>query len=260
MESLSQEILELIIPHLFETPPIKNPTPGDPKPVLNVAQYATISRKWQNAVERFTMADIKKYSTDLDMFRQVFSSPQRRNFLRKLDYEIDLPTYSKNRIFCIERRREIKANNEAFSRGVTDFFDVISSWRTQGINLTLGASSLMDYGRRPPELDSGLSHERWSFEDNYLTLDEVSLSQSPSIEALSIANGTRYLHPSAIGKIIASLPSLERLTLELSAPKAKRVEMQNEHRLCKIDMPLTNLRCLLTVKRPCKGIGVAIIK
>lgn len=260
MESLSQEILELIIPHLFETPPIKNPTPGDPKPVLNVAQYATISRKWQNAVERFTMADIKKYSTDLDMFRQVFSSPRRRNFLQKLDYEIDLPAYSKNRIFCIERRREIKANNEAFSRGVTDFLDVISSWRTQGIDLTLGASSPMDYGRRPPELDSGLSHERWSFEDNYLTLDEVSLSQSPSIEALSIANGTRYLHPSAIGKIIASLPSLERLTLELSAPKAKQVEMQNEHRLCKIDMPLTNLRCLLTVKRPCKGIGVAINK
>ena len=74
MESLSPEILELIIPHLFEVPPIKHPMPWDREPVLNVAQYATMSRKWQYSVERFTMADIKKYSTDLDMFRQVFSS------------------------------------------------------------------------------------------------------------------------------------------------------------------------------------------
>ena len=74
MESLRPEILELIIPHLFEVPPIKHPMPWDREPVLNVAQYATMSRKWQYSVERFTMADIKKYSTDLDMFRQVFSS------------------------------------------------------------------------------------------------------------------------------------------------------------------------------------------
>lgn len=72
MLSLKRAFLILIS---LNPPPIKNPTPGDPKPVLNVAQYATISRKWQNAVERFTMADIKKYSTNLDMFRQVFSSP-----------------------------------------------------------------------------------------------------------------------------------------------------------------------------------------
>ncbi|KAL4933949.1 uncharacterized protein BDV17DRAFT_298135 [Aspergillus undulatus] len=234
MESLSQEILELIIPHLFEIPPIEDPMPWDPEPVLNVAQYAPISRKWQSAVERYTMADIKKYSTELDKFRQVFSSPRRRNCLRKLHYEIDLPTYSKNRFSCLERRRESKANNEAFRRGVRDFFDVISSWKTQGVELILAASSPMDVGRRPEELESGLSSERWAFEDNYLTLDEAAslLKSVTSVEALKIPNGARSLHPSAIGKIIASLPGLERLTLELNAPKAKRVEMQDEHRLC----------------------------
>lgn len=126
MESLSPEILELILSHLFEVPPIKHPMPWDPEPVLNVAQYATISRKWQHSVERFTMADIKKYSTDLDMFRQVFSSLRRRQLLRKLYYEIDLPTYSKNRIFCLERKRERKANNEAFNRGVEELLDGLS--------------------------------------------------------------------------------------------------------------------------------------
>ncbi|KAE8152992.1 hypothetical protein BDV25DRAFT_127610 [Aspergillus avenaceus] len=194
------------------------------------------------------MAEIKAYSTDLDMFRQVFSSPQRRNLLRTLHYEIDLPTYSKNRIFCLERRREHRANNESFTRGMRDLYDVIGSWGMHGIDLTLVASSPMDPGRRPPELEPGLMHERWSFDDNYLTLDEVSLPQTQSVEALRIANGARSMHPSAIGRIISSLPHLQRLALELNAPKAKRVEMQDEHRSCLahalVSTSLSNLRTL----------------
>ncbi|KAE8411991.1 hypothetical protein BDV36DRAFT_305256 [Aspergillus pseudocaelatus] len=195
------------------------------------------------------MADIKKYSSDLDMFRQVFSTARRRKLLRKLEYEIDLPTYSKNRISCLERRREIKANNEAFNQGVIDLFDEMSSWETQGMGLTLTASSPMDRHRRSSELGCGLSDKRWSFEDNYLTLDtEVSLPQLPFVEGLVIANARRSLHPSAIGKMISSLPSLERLTMELNAPKAKRVEMQDEHRSSlanALESPsLSNLRAL----------------
>ncbi|OJJ86314.1 uncharacterized protein ASPGLDRAFT_100441, partial [Aspergillus glaucus CBS 516.65] len=58
----------------------------------------------------------------------------------------------------------------------------------------------------------------------------------------------RSLHPSAIGKIISSLPSVERLALELNTPKAKRAEIQNEHRLSlanALESPsLSNLRTL----------------
>ncbi|KAB8265587.1 hypothetical protein BDV32DRAFT_33953 [Aspergillus pseudonomiae] len=245
MDYLSQEILQLIIAHLLEVPPIKHP----PQPAPKVGQYATISRKWQYAVERFTMADIKKYSSDLDMFRQVFSTPRRRKLLRKLEYEIDLPTYSTNRIQCLERRRESKANNETFKRGVMDLFDEMSSWKTQGVDLALTASSPMDCHRRSPELDRGLADKRWCFEDNYLTLDsEASLPQLPFVEGLKIPNARRSLHPSAIGKIISSLPNLERLAMELNAPKAKRVEMQSEHRASLASAlkspPLSNLRAL----------------
>ncbi|RAQ49289.1 hypothetical protein AFGD_002447 [Aspergillus flavus] len=249
MDYLSQEILQIIITHLLVVPPIRHPTAWEPQPVPKVAQYATISRNWQYAVERFTMADIKKYSSDLDMLRHVFSTPRRRKLLRKLEYEIDLPTYSKNRILCLERRRESKANDEAFNRGVIDLFDEMSSWETQGMDLTLTASSPMDRHRRSSELGCGLSDKRWSFEDNYLTLDnEVSLPQLTFVGGLTIANARRSLHPSAIGKIISSLPSLERLTMELNAPKAKRVEMQNEHRISlanALESPsLSNLRTL----------------
>ncbi|KAE8371306.1 hypothetical protein BDV26DRAFT_276381 [Aspergillus bertholletiae] len=246
MDYLSPEILQIIIPHLCNDPRIRQP--WEPQSVPKVARYATISRRWQYAVERFTMAEIKKYSSDLDMFRQVFSDPRRRKLLRKLDYEVDLPTYSMNRTMCLERRRESKANNEAFNRGVIDIFEEMSSWKTQAVELTLTASSPTDRHRRSPQL-VGLSDKRWSFEDNYLTLDhEVSLSQLPFVEGLKIPNARRSLHPSAIGKVISSLPSLERLSMELNAPKIKRVEMQNEHRASlanALESPsLRNLRTL----------------
>ncbi|KJK63129.1 hypothetical protein P875_00033982 [Aspergillus parasiticus SU-1] len=171
MDYLSQEILQIIITHLLAVPPIKHPTPWEPQPVPKVAQYATISRNWQYAVERFTMADIKKYSADLDMFRQVFSTPRRRKLLRKLEYEIDLPTYSKNRILCLERRRESKANDEAFNRGVKDLFDEMSSWETQGMDVTLTASSPMDRHRRSSELGSLANALESTSLSNLRTLD-----------------------------------------------------------------------------------------
>lgn len=256
MESLSQEILALIITHYFEVPPMKSRQILEPKPVCIVSSYATVSRKWQNEVERYTMAKIQMYSADLDMFRQVFSSPRRRSLLRKLRYEIDLPTYSKNRIHCLERRRESKANNAAFTQGVMDLFNEISSWEAQGIVLGLSASSPMDpglpfdIGRRLEEVGYGLAEERWTFEDNYLSLDLPSLPRCTSVEALVMQVASRSLHPSAIGKIITSLPRLDFLTLDLDAPKAKRVEMQGEHRQCKI--PIHALVCMFAdSQRPC---------
>lgn len=228
----------------------------EPEPVCKVSPYAIVSHKWQNEVERYTMAKIQIYSADLGMFRQVFSSPRRRSLLRKLRYEIDLPTYSRNRIHCLETRRESKANNVAFTQGVMDLFNELSSWETEGIVLGLSASSPMDpglpfdIGRRPEEFGRGLAEKRWRFKDNYLLLDLDFLPQCTSIEALVIQVASRSLHPSAIGKIIASLPRLDFVTIDLDAPKAKRVEMQDEHRQCKT--PIRALVCMFAdSRRPC---------
>jgi hypothetical protein len=234
MDSLCLEIVETIVSHLFEVPPIKDPTPKDPEPALNVAQYATISRKWQTAVEHFTMADIKKHSTDFDMFCRVFSCPRRRRALRKLHYEIDLPKYSLNSIYRFEKKREVKVNNIAFDQGVMDVFDALSSWKTQGIELTLSASSPTDPHKYWPEYGGQLLKQRWGFGKNYLALNEASLPQLPFVEGLKILTAGRSLHPLAIGKIVAALPNLEQMTVQLVAPKIRLVDLQNEHRLGKI--------------------------
>ncbi|KAE8350458.1 hypothetical protein BDV28DRAFT_150902 [Aspergillus coremiiformis] len=141
MDSLSQELLLLIIPYLRETPPN---TLQSCKPPLKIASYATISRQWQHAIERFTLSTLHTYSSDLLTFRQVFALPRRRKTLRRLHYEIDLPAYSANRIACFERRRESKANEIAFHRGLADLFHALSKWDKQGLELTLTTSSPTD--------------------------------------------------------------------------------------------------------------------
>jgi hypothetical protein len=73
MDCLSQEIPLLSIPYLFQESPIKNLAPWDSPPALNIALYATTSRSWQHTVERFTMADIRKFSSELNTCRQVFA-------------------------------------------------------------------------------------------------------------------------------------------------------------------------------------------
>ena len=73
-------------------------------------------------------------------------------------------------------------------------------------------------------------------------------------------HGQRMLHPSAIGKIISSLPRLERLTLKLNTPRTKRAEMRNEHRIGRALLPFANREFLLTASSPCECLGFTIIK
>lgn len=242
MERLSQEILDGIIQHLFEVPPKANPMPWDPQPVLNIHSYAGVSRSWQSPVERHTLANLRVLSSDLPKFQQIFSSPRRRALLRKLHYEIDLPTYSANRIYCVERRREIQANQHAFCTGMAVLFRELAAWTgtnpsRHGIELALLASSPMDLSRRPSDLDVGLGAARWKHHDIYLTLDGVDLGlpSLPWVNSLVIPNASRDLHPSAMARVIASLSGLERLSMQLNAPQPKHARIQKGYRLGKLD-------------------------
>lgn len=105
MDFLSQEILALVIRHIYEVPAVPNPRPWHPKPVGKVASYATILRQWQYAVERFTFASLHVYSNGLPFLQDFFSkkAARRQRLLRRLHYEIDLPIYDERRACCLER-------------------------------------------------------------------------------------------------------------------------------------------------------------
>ncbi|OGM49435.1 hypothetical protein ABOM_003579 [Aspergillus bombycis] len=246
MESLSPEVLLLIIPHLCQEPPILRLKPWDPRwgqmPILNIASYAVISRSWQYAVERFTMADIHTHSSDLLSFREIFSRPRRRQTLRRLEYEIDLPVFSANRVSRSERHKE---RDKAFKKGLIDLFDGLATWDKQGVYLAITTSSSVDLGHRPLDLDMGLWPRYRTLRDIYLSSDNAELPELSCIGSLYIPDVERYLYPSVIAWIISSLPGLESLRLKLNAPAPRKKELQ-EYRLAlakALDSPsLSNLK------------------
>ncbi|KAB8276348.1 hypothetical protein BDV30DRAFT_235802 [Aspergillus minisclerotigenes] len=183
------------------------------------------------------MTDIHKHSSDLLMFCQTFSFPRRRQTLRCLYYEIDLPASS-------ARHKERDANDKAFEKDIMDLFNELPTWDKQGINLQVAISSSMDLGRRPLDFDMRLEHGLWNVRDIYPSSDNVDLPQLPCIRSLYIPDVIWNPHPSVIGWIISSLPKLEELMLELNAPPPKNRELQKEYRLALDSPSLRNLRSL----------------
>ncbi|KAI9925914.1 hypothetical protein MW887_005720 [Aspergillus wentii] len=206
MESLSQEILELIVYHLSLFDDSEDTRlPWEP-PVRNIHPYATLSRPWQYAVERFTMAQITTSSADLDIFCQVLASPRRRKLLRRLRYEITLPAYSENRKFCLETKRETRVNQQVFNQGIIDLYHELATWQTQGMSVEIAASSPTD------QTPYGLGWTRWHHKGIYLSLDNVNLPVLSSVNELEIPNARREIHPAtiALAKALES-PSLRNL-------------------------------------------------
>ncbi|KAJ0417296.1 hypothetical protein BJY00DRAFT_289962 [Aspergillus carlsbadensis] len=243
INSLSLELLDIIITHLIEIPPTYSDIPNTcfPPPTQNLAQYAAISRSWQHAIERHTFAAIRTFSGDLATLKRIFNhSPWRKRHLRALFYCIDLPVYSDDRRFCLERRREHQANLVAFRDGVRELWAELAFWEEDllsGLRLVLAAEAAMNRGRDEDDLPIGIGDSRWAFPEHCLTLWDDSDGDSflPAlchVTTLEIAKSGRRIYPTALGQMISSLSNLRKLEVSISPvqPKNKdlRAEMRND--------------------------------
>lgn len=102
-----------IVPYL--DPPFKRPA------------LATVSRRWQTAIERQTFRHISLKSTDLDAFEKIVRGDRRR-FLRSIQYTIVLPTYGKLSCGRFEREPDRLANDNAFTIALHGLFRILRSW------------------------------------------------------------------------------------------------------------------------------------
>ncbi|ERF72496.1 hypothetical protein EPUS_07705 [Endocarpon pusillum Z07020] len=204
MDRISPEILSIIVGYLYSPPPeatTRMPW-DDPPPPPTFVPYACISRQWQLAVEAHTFSTINLSSDELDQFSEIFSNVRRRGYLKSIEYDVLLSTYS-------EGWEE--------SRGPS--------------RLRLKAYSPMDMGSRSYEADPGLEDERT--EGHFLEFpdDSKSLPVVPRITSFELeGSGCRHLHLDAVGKILAAIPQVERLDLRLYEPKMKREAMRRDHR------------------------------
>ncbi|KAL4866006.1 hypothetical protein BDV12DRAFT_173545 [Aspergillus spectabilis] len=150
------EIIDAIIPYLWEevpeSPPLRSWEVEKNPPSRGLARYATISQKWQFAIERYTFASLVTFSDDLFRLKRVVGNcSRRRSHVRELWFSIDLPLYSDSRRSCLERLEEHQANLAAFQQGVQDLWEELLRWNKEcppsGMKLVLNAEAPVDRGR-----------------------------------------------------------------------------------------------------------------
>lgn len=133
------------------------PYPNSP---FKRSTLATVSRRWQAAIERQTFRHIYLKSTDLDAFETIVRG-DRRHFLHCIQYVIVLPNYNEEACARFERAPDRLANDKAFTFALHGLFRTLSSWDNGGNRMEsnysvqldiLDAHSPMDHGHR---LDGG---------------------------------------------------------------------------------------------------------
>lgn len=229
MDNLSPAILALIIAELYAKPPlpafisILSPPPVKPPRI----QYAAVSRRWQTLAEVHTLSKLKLKSSDLSTFASVFADPRRRALLRRLEFTVEMPTHG-------DSRDDHAANEAASTASLEALTSLLSSWETQrdaeesriaSFEVCLSVDWAGDLGY--------LDAVRSSAARRYLAIDEsATLEVVKRATSLSVASSTgRALHPTAMCRVVACMPHLEALSLEVLDPANKRLEMRKSHRL-----------------------------
>lgn len=245
MDRLSPELLSLIIGHLYGPVSAAYQPPRarrrrDPLPPPRVfIPYATVSRAWQAAVEAHVFASIKLASPDLEAFTDIFGPTddgrRRRRALRRLEYDVVLPTYTAEQCDEVETDAQADANSATFDKAVRALFAVLAPWTSsdgtseRNLTLLIKAHSPMDPGYRP----SGIvpSNETDRMERRFLALSgESELPAVGGVRRFEVPNGPRQIHGGTLMRITGALRDVQDVSLEISSPKLKWPELRREQR------------------------------
>ncbi|KAH7129604.1 hypothetical protein B0J13DRAFT_598543 [Dactylonectria estremocensis] len=233
MDKLPFTLVSLIVSCLLED------EERDRKPWLkppSIAQYASISRAWQDAVEMNTFFAVKVRSNDFSRFETAFRHTQRRRHVSVITYDIMLPEYSPARCWKLERPHEHEENMAVFSRAVHTIFHTLYVWQVEEngskgsvsgrIDLAMSVESLLD-SRALQRRGIGLYRMGGHFLD--FTEPRFLLPEVGIVSSLSIRGILRPLHPNAAFRILAALPSLEFVRIDMLEPDPRWEVLRREH-------------------------------
>ncbi|KAH7264680.1 hypothetical protein B0J15DRAFT_491216 [Fusarium solani] len=237
MDKLPCALISLIVSCLLEDDGRNRKPWSKPPPI---AQYASISRSWQDAVEMHTFSQVKVRSDEFSRFETAFRHPYRRQVVSTINYDIVLPAYSQARCWKFERPHEHAENIIVFSQAVHAIIGSLHAWQVEDeavngaagsdcrpIHLNMSVESRLDSSSLQRQ---GIGLYRMGghfidFTEPYSVLPKVR-----RVSELSIRGVLRPLHPSAAFRIVSALPSLEYICIDLLEPDATREDMQTQHR------------------------------
>ncbi|KAL2257041.1 hypothetical protein VTK26DRAFT_749 [Humicola hyalothermophila] len=190
------------------------------RPVL-----ASLSRKWQLAVEPLNFKSLFLKSTEIDKFASVFSAsqPHRRSSLRYLELRIDLPPCSKaDDVFTFESDQERLANNAAATAAVSALFNILASWGPDSANsilLSISLHSLSD--TMDVQHDGNQPGRRRSPRHDYSYVSvpgSVKLPSLPCIWSLVLDDRERKFHPQTAAALMAHTPEVKYINWTYKGP------------------------------------------
>ncbi|KAF8252104.1 hypothetical protein K440DRAFT_636280 [Wilcoxina mikolae CBS 423.85] len=182
---------------------------------------ASISLRFQLAIERQTFITITLKNSSLPTFITAFSLPHRRATLSSLEYQILIP----DRYCCYESDGEVwedededEDDNTTFTTALVTLLTHLSTWPSTGRNINLEIKPVTGCDKS----DEGTGH--------YLTLlPSFSIPKISRITRLEI-NPYRRIAGAALLQLTTFLPGLQEVEWYISDDEWKRPALREQHR------------------------------
>ncbi|KAK3986396.1 hypothetical protein QBC44DRAFT_373195 [Cladorrhinum sp. PSN332] len=212
MNSLPAELTDMIISYLPDGP---------------LANYATVSQQWQQAIEDRTFASITVSSDVVSFggFKSAFAcnsrhGPRRQHIVRSIQFRVILPSPSDKRLHKMQSTKEAAENNVVYTRAMVDMFSFLSAWPAGRYALAISARSLRDdYQGNMQWASSGIwtirnNFEAVGFDANVLaSIPGGKLAEVQQVHELACASEWRgrRIAPAVLGVLGKALPNIEQM-------------------------------------------------
>ena len=238
------------------------------KPKSKLPPYATLSRRWQLAIELRTFRSLRLKSHELPYLAQVLVG-HRRLFLSDLAYDIVLPTYDDKACAKFETKQDMERNNRAFTDAIHALFQFLKAWEDAGAtmescHLSLHLSDVyapMDgrhrglekYEQDREQWYSNKRSDLWGHRYEHSILRLLEHPQLPTLSILSSFQMSLYedriVEPKSAVRLANKLSGVRTVALHLSDNEKKYPDIRRQSRYGRFHiLSSILLDCLVTNK------------
>ena len=225
MDSLSPEILTSIISFIDRSD--------------KLAAYATISRKWQPIIERYTFKTLDISSHDFTQFARILSTSHRRSSLTRLDWNILLPPFGEDEELTSdsETEAEQQENNEIFSIRIRELLNILKSWELEFLSVKTARALAIQVSAKSAFGDEWSNQRRFQRSLLQLLGDEKLPVVERPIGFYATSNFPRQVEGASIAKIASAFRNLEQLHLQLYDNEKRNHLVRQQHRYGEFQSP-----------------------
>ena len=223
--------------------------------VSTLSTYATLSHKWQLAIETRTFRSLRLTSPELPYFTQVLTR-NRNAHVSDLGYDVVLPMYNDRECAKFETKEDKERNSQAFTYAIHALFQFIKTWEADGTGEQSRPLSLriidvyspMDGFHRGTEKytedqeQCACGKRRDLFEHRYKhsslqLLEHHRLPTLSRVSSFGICTVSRHVEPSSAILLANKLPNVQSTRLYLNDNEKQSPSLRQDLRYGIVAIP-----------------------